>query len=428
MLQKQDWWEVISNYNISIFPLQFILLGLGIATFLAFVLSPRRLWAIALKGYLIVTNLWTAFIFFLWPGRGFSSPLGEAQGGLFIVISLLLIYDLIANRTELDFPREGFKRILALITLVAIFLYPLWGFLAGQEATRFIYPGTFPCPNTALALFLVITARSRKNPLLYFLLLLWAVPFPPLVQIPKYGVYEDGIMLVLGLVMLFLLTNQYLGRGLRRNENREKPASVSVALIALGVLKGYVNKPIFLLMKSLFAMPGFIGKYRSEYPPEFLKTCGLVTILYSNLKKHMEKEKAFEIIRAFMITAGMAVQQSNFRNVEETRCFSNLIKNQQRTHREGPTRFNKMEIIEESDNRYEFRVSKCMFFDFFKQAGVKELTSLMCSIDNGIFNTYLPEEVLFHRNGIGNRIADGCESCSFVVENKREDLKIEIGY
>jgi len=32
-------------------------------------------------------------------------------------------------------------------------------------------------------------------------------------------------------------------------------------------------------------------------------------------------------------------------------------------------------------------------------------------------NSYLPEEVTFYRNGIGNRIADGVPVCHFVLEH-----------
>lgn len=122
-------------------------------------------------------------------------------------------------------------------------------------------------------------------------------------------------------------------------------------------------------------------------------------------------------MRAVVIVLGLSVQQSNFRNIEDKRTFKNLIAYQQRTNREGPTRLNKMEIIEQSEKRYEFKVTKCLFFEFFSSLGIKELTSLMCSIDNAIFNSYLPEQVCFHRGGLDNRIIDGSESCSFIIEN-----------
>jgi hypothetical protein len=102
--------------------------------------------------------------------------------------------------------------------------------------------------------------------------------------------------------------------------------------------------------------------------------------------------------------------------VEAPRTFENLVAYQQRTSREGPTRWNEMHILEQSEHKYEFRVSRCMFHDLYNQLGMPELTRLMCEVDNAIFNAYLPEQIAFHRNGPGNRLSDGAPECHFVLE------------
>jgi hypothetical protein len=38
-------------------------------------------------------------------------------------------------------------------------------------------------------------------------------------------------------------------------------------------------------------------------------------------------------------------------------------------------------------------------------------------MDNAIFNSYLPEQVTFHRNGLGNRLVDSAPVCHFVLEH-----------
>ena len=151
-----------------------------------------------------------------------------------------------------------------------------------------------------------------------------------------------------------------------------------------------------------------------------MKVVAFPAWLYIRLKERLGQEQAFEIMRTVFLTTGLAVQLGNFRAVEAPRTFENLISYQQQTNREGPTRWNKMEILEQSDNRYEFCVHNCMFYDFFSRTGIPELTTVMCSVDNAIFNAYLPEEVTFHRNGCGNRIADGAPSCHFVIEHHIE--------
>jgi hypothetical protein len=89
--------------------------------------------------------------------------------------------------------------------MLLVFCYPLFGIAFGHHFASLIMPGTFPCPTTALGLLMLTTALPRVNKIAYILLLLWAIPFPPFIQIPKYGVYEDAIMFISGVYSLILL-------------------------------------------------------------------------------------------------------------------------------------------------------------------------------------------------------------------------------
>jgi hypothetical protein len=89
--------------------------------------------------------------------------------------------------------------------MLLVFCYPLFGIAFGQHFARLIVPGTFPCPTTALGLLMLTITLPRVDKIAYILLLLWAIPFPPFIQIPKYGVYEDAIMFVSGVYSLILL-------------------------------------------------------------------------------------------------------------------------------------------------------------------------------------------------------------------------------
>ena len=197
----------------------------------------------------------------------------------------------------------------------------------------------------------------------------------------------------------------------------DQPGKPNKPLLALGILQGYIKRPLWFLLTTLISLPAFRKQISKDLPKEFRKTVALQTWMYIRLKSKVVQEKAYEIVRAFVLPIGLAVQQGSFRNVESPRTFENLIAYQQRTNREGPTRWNEMEIVKQSDQKYEFRVKNCMFHEFYTQLGIPELTKLMCEVDNAIFNTYLPEEVTFHRNGIGNRIVDGAPACHFVIEH-----------
>jgi hypothetical protein len=79
----------------------------------------------------------------------------------------------------------------------------------GHGLASLIMPGTFPCPTTALALVLLTTALPQVDRIIYILLLVCAIPFTPFVQIARYGVYEDSILLATGIYALALLLSNW---------------------------------------------------------------------------------------------------------------------------------------------------------------------------------------------------------------------------
>ena len=196
-------------------------------------------------------------------------------------------------------------------------------------------------------------------------------------------------------------------------DNIAKPAT---SLILIGVLKGYIKNPIVFLIKTKLTFKKYKKSIQLDLPSDFINSTGLIAWIYIRLTERIGKEKAFEVIRACVLTSGLAVQQANFRNVETKRTFENLKKFQQRANNEGSTKLNTVEVIEASENKYEFRVTRCLFHELFTYLKVPELTSIMCSIDNAIFNTYLPEKLVFHRNGINKTLSSGHKYCEFVVE------------
>lgn len=198
--------------------------------------------------------------------------------------------------------------------------------------------------------------------------------------------------------------------------NIDRIAKPSSGMIIIGILKGYIKHPVMFFIKTILSFKKFKKTIELDLPKDFINSSGLIAWLYIRLKKEIDSEKAYEIIRATILCSGLAVQQANFRNVEAKRTFENLVIYQKRVKNEGTTKLNKMEIIEQTEDRYVYKVTKCMFYEFFKYLGVPELTRIMCSIDNAIFNSYLPEKVTFHRNGINNRMVDGASECMFVME------------
>lgn len=196
--------------------------------------------------------------------------------------------------------------------------------------------------------------------------------------------------------------------------NTENIAKPALPLVIYGIIKGYVKNPIRFMLGTLITFPKFSKRIKLDLPKDFINSNAFIVHLYRRLQKRISKDKAFEITRAAVLCSALSVMQANFRNVESSRNFENLITYQQKAKEEGATKLNSMRIIRQTENCYEYCVTKCMFFEFYNYMNTPELTKIMCSADNAIFNTYLPNEIVFER-GIGKTMPEGAKECYFCI-------------
>ncbi|MCF2140440.1 MAG: DUF6064 family protein [Candidatus Lokiarchaeota archaeon] len=198
MIPASDWWNIISNYGLSIFPMQFINFALGFVLVVYFLVKKNELASRLLKCYFVYAFLWIGIIFFFLLGK--DLPAYIIQTSLFSLLGILFAIDFKWNRIVFKIPQGKTKKTLYFVLLVLVFAYPLIGYLLGGHSyPKLIILGSYPCPTTALALVL-ISGNSRKiDWKIFLLLLIWAIPFPIFIQIPQFGVYEDIIMLLSGL-------------------------------------------------------------------------------------------------------------------------------------------------------------------------------------------------------------------------------------
>lgn len=196
----------------------------------------------------------------------------------------------------------------------------------------------------------------------------------------------------------------------------DNPARPNRLFMVLGILQGYLKNPAGFLLQTVLTLSSFKKSLPDGLPKDFVDITALQTWMYLRLKERLGREKAYEIVRAFVIPVGLAVQQGTLRTVEAPRTFENFIAFHERMSREGLTRWSRKEVLLHSDKRYEWQILNCGFHDFFSKIGVPELTRLMCEVDNAIYNTYLPDELIFHRDGPGHRISDGAQTCRFIVD------------
>ena len=207
MISAEQWWSIIEAYGAEIWPAQIIFYIIAVLLVGWLFLKPGRVHSWLTKLYLAVAFAWNGIMFFLILAKDIT---GDSYGNylfgfIFIIVSVLIVVDLFRNKMQFSLPASMCLRYTTLGLLLLVLCYPLFGVLFGHSLSKLIVPGTFPCPTTALGLLVLTTGLPRIDKVAYILLLLWAIPFPPFIQIPKYGVYEDAIMFVSGVYSLILL-------------------------------------------------------------------------------------------------------------------------------------------------------------------------------------------------------------------------------
>ena len=207
MLPANEWWGILEVYGAKIWPVQALFFVAAVLIVLLVFLKPGNPTNTLVRLYMVLSFGWIGVVFFLVLGKELKG--NYFFGSLFIIVAILFVLDMFRQRMDFHLPRVSWKRYLTLaLTLIAL-CYPVFSIAFGHRFPRVIIPGTFPCPTTALALMLLTTALPRVDKVIYIILLFWAIPFPPLIQIPKYGVYEDAIMLAIGVYSLAMLLKNW---------------------------------------------------------------------------------------------------------------------------------------------------------------------------------------------------------------------------
>jgi hypothetical protein len=206
MVSKEEWLGLISAYSRAIWPAQIVFYIATILIIGWFLLKKGRIPNKIIKLYFVVVYIWIGILWFLNYAKGIAdSSLGNyIFGAIFIIISLLFGVDIFRERMQFNIPSDRWQKSVSLFLITSVLCYPLLGVAFGHEIDRLIFPGTYPCPTTALGILLLTMALPQVDQIIYVLLLIMAIPFTPFVQILKYGVYEDVILFVSGVYGLIL--------------------------------------------------------------------------------------------------------------------------------------------------------------------------------------------------------------------------------
>ena len=207
MIPAEKWWGIIGTYGSSIWPAQIISITIAIALVIYLFVMPGKKAKQFVRIYLSFSFAWIGIVFFIIQGKGLTG--NYFFGALFTVVAILYVLDIYEKKMEFCLPKTGWRKYLTILLMMIIICYPLFGMAFGHYFPKLIIVGTHPCPTAAFALLLLTTALPQVNRIIYGVLLFWAVPFPVFIQIPKFGVYEDSIMLGIGIYSLIILITNW---------------------------------------------------------------------------------------------------------------------------------------------------------------------------------------------------------------------------
>ena len=199
----QQFFDVFENYNTSVFPLQLIILVLGI--FAVVLMHSKK----ATKN-----NLITGFLCFLWLWAGivyhlaFFTPINKAAygfGALYIIQGFLFLIELFRKRLEFSFTGKTREYAGYFFIGFGLIIYPVISYLAKGDLTTTISLG-LPCPTTIVTFGLLMLTTHRLPKYLLIIPTLWAIIGTGAAV--NFGVYQDYLMLLSAIVVDIYLINR----------------------------------------------------------------------------------------------------------------------------------------------------------------------------------------------------------------------------
>lgn len=150
---------------------------------------------------------------------------------------------------------------------------------------------------------------------------------------------------------------------------------------------------------------------------EVKQTFLLVGVLYNLLRERLGEEVAFRVTHAFIFELGNAVQRQAYLPPTSTsHPWEWFHREHEAQIAEGFIRNNKNDGIFHSDNRVSLHITRCRFFEAFRDMGNAGLAEAFCRSDETVFNEVSPE-MRFHRGSdIPNTIARGASRCTFIYD------------
>jgi len=128
----------------------------------------------------------------------------------------------------------------------------------------------------------------------------------------------------------------------------------------------------------------------------------LLANMYRSVKKLFGQARADEIMQVVLL-AGGDVFFRGFTKLDPGECLLDFVRIYKRFESNNIV----FDVIEESDQRFEIEIKRCLVFEAFNELGVPSLTQWMCDIAFGYFSRYHPC-MTYEKDRMIARGADRC--------------------
>lgn len=215
------------------------------------------------------------------------------------------------------------------------------------------------------------------------------------------------------------------------NANLEKRRRVRVLTRVVPALLNRLLKPVLGWRRVPFVWNMLLQapRYRKVFArpdddaglSEVKQTFLLVGVLYNLLRDRLGEEIAFRVTHEFIFELGNAVQrQAYLPPPGAPRPWEWFHHEHEAQIAEGFIRNNENDGIFHSDNQVSLHITRCRFFEAFRDMGNAALTEAFCRSDETVFNEY-SAEMRFHRGSeMPNTIARGAKQCTFIYDRLKD--------
>lgn len=209
MIDAEVFFNNVSAYNVSIFPMQIITLVIAVILTYLLLVKPSAVINKLMKAYLSFTFVWLVFMF---PFEGIFKI---GFGLVHLVIAILFFIDIFTAKIEFKFPETSGKRYFMLFLIFSAFaLYPLIEYMSGHLYPKILLFGVAPCPTTIFSLALLIGVVPKVGKIIFILLIFPAI-FSGLSTPTMLGIWADLLLLFTGVYGLIILIKNWklIGKG-----------------------------------------------------------------------------------------------------------------------------------------------------------------------------------------------------------------------